>query len=260
MCLIFVAYSCTSSHRFVIAANRDEYRSRSTAPLGYIDVEQTILGGQDLQAGGMWLGVTKSGKIAAITNFRDGVTVQSGQPSRGDIVYDYLRCNDSSISAMEALSKKAYSYAGFNVLFGDSSELVYYSNRENKVRVLKPGFYGLSNHLLDTPWPKVTRGKELVKDQMCREDGVDAERITELLRDNDVPADELLPETGIGLAFERFLSPIFINRKDYGTRSSAVVEVGHKGDVIFTETSYIHGTKFSKNSSQYNRLQLKFDK
>ncbi|BHH82648.1 NRDE family protein [Desulforhopalus sp. 52FAK] len=257
MCLVFVAYNCTSSHRFVIAANRDEYRSRSTAPLGYIDTEQTILGGRDLQAGGMWLGVTKSGKIAAITNFRDGVIAQPEQPSRGDIVYDYLRGNDSAIYAMEGLSKKSHKYGGFNVLFGDDSELVYFSNRQNEVRILKPGFYGLCNHLLDTPWPKVTRGKELLKDEMCREGGVDAGRITHVLTDDEVPADNLLPETGIGLTFERFLSPIFIDGPDYGTRSSAVVEVGHKGDVFFTEISYIHGPDSSSVSSQ---LEMGFGK
>jgi len=256
MCLIFVAYNCTPSHRFVIAANRDEYRARPTAPLGYRNIEQTVLGGQDLEAGGMWLGVTKSGKFAAITNYRDGRSAAPGMPSRGDIVSDYLRCNDSAISSMETLAKKGHSYAGFNILFGDEKQLVYYSNRQEEITTLKSGFYGLSNHLLDTPWPKVTRGKELLRNEMCSARGVDVGRVTELLQDRVEPPDPQLPETGVGLILERFLSPIFINGVDYGTRSSAVIEVGHKGDVFFTETSYIYGPDSGSNSSE---IQMRFD-
>lgn len=256
MCLIFVAYNCTASNRFVIAANRDEYRSRPTAHLGYRNVEKTILGGQDLKAGGMWLGVTKSGKVAAITNYRDGRAIESGLPSRGDIVSDYLSSNDSAKSVMEGLAQKGRNYAGFNVLFGDEKHLVYYSNRQDEIKILKPGLYGLSNHLLDTPWPKVTRGKELLRDEMCSSGELDAGRITELLKDRVEPPDIQLPETGVGLTFERFLSPIFINGVDYGTRSSAVIEVGHKGDVIFTETSYIYGPDSGSNSSE---IQMGFD-
>ena len=240
MCLLFIAYNCTPRHRFVIAANRDEFHNRPTAPLGYRDAEKTILGGKDLQAGGMWLGVSRSGKFAALTNYRDGNPGETDQPSRGEIVYDYLRCQDSALNAMEDLAKKGKNYAGFNVLFGESTNLVYYSNKQGKVKILKPGFYGLSNHLLDTPWPKLTRGKELLMAQMCSDKSIDSAAITKLLHDENVPADDLLPDTGVGLALEKFLSPLFIDGEEYGTRSSAVVEIAQLGDVIFTETSYIH--------------------
>ncbi len=241
MCLIFISYNCVPGHRFVVAANRDEFRARPTEPLGYRDSQQTILGGKDLQAGGMWLGVSKDGKIAAVTNYRDGIVPPAVQPSRGEIVYDYLSSSQSAISAMDELAKRAGQYAGFNVIFGDPSHLVYFSNRQNAVRELKPGFYGLSNHLLDSPWPKVERGKQLLKDHMCTRGPIDAGKIAALLKDADVPPDDLLPDTGVGLSLERFLGSIFIDGKDYGTLSSAVVTVEKNGDVIFSETSYIHG-------------------
>lgn len=253
MCLIFISYNCSPRHRFVVAANRDEFRSRPTEPLGYLNPQKTIVGGRDIQAGGMWLGVSKSGKIAAVTNFRDGIVSREGQPSRGAIVYDFLSSNRSAVSAVDDLAQIAHKYAGFNVLFGDQEQLVYFSNRQNLKQVLKPGFYGLSNHLLDSPWPKVERGKRLLKHHMCMSEHIDTDIITTLLRDNVVPQDELLPDTGVGLQLERFLGSIFIDGKDYGTLSSAVVEVGKNGDVIFSETSYIHGA-----GGHANCLQLRF--
>ena len=241
MCLIFISYNKSLHHRYVIAANRDEFRSRATAPLDYLDATKNILGGRDLQAGGMWLGVCKGGKFGAITNFREGRRPAADLPSRGEIVSQYLQGNESAIHAIERLAKDSSKYAGFNVLFGDDSQLVYFSNKQDKIQILKPGFYGLSNHLLDTSWPKVTKGKELLRHHVCDCEHIDAGKITTLLHDTTVPEDKLLPDTGIGLEWERFLSPVFIDGEEYGTRSTAVVELGSQGDVIFTETSYIHG-------------------
>ena len=258
MCLIFVSYNRTVQHRYVIAANRDEFRARPTAPLDYLGIEKNILGGQDLQAGGMWLGVCRTGKFAAITNYRDGVGIIAGLPSRGEIVSNYLRSNDSAVQAIELLAAKSQEYAGFNVLFGDNSHLVYYSNRQNEMQILQPGFYGLSNHLLDSPWPKVVRGKTLLRPYMCDCERVDAAAITELLQDTNLPLDALLPDTGVGPEWERFLATIFIDGVEYGTRSTAVIEIGHQGDVIFTETSYIHGADGKKNSSQ-KRMTLSLE-
>lgn len=241
MCLIFISYNKSLRHRYVIAANRDEFRSRATAPLDYLGAENNILGGQDLQAGGMWLGVCRGGKFGAITNFREGKGSVADLPSRGEIVSQYLHCDESAIHAIERLAEDSKKFAGFNVLFGDDSHLVYFSNKENKIQILKPGFYGLSNHLLDTSWPKVTKGKQLLRRHMCDCENIDVAKITTLLHDTAVPDDTLLPDTGIGLEWERFLGSIFIDGDEYGTRSTAVVEIGCQGDVIFTETSYTHG-------------------
>ena len=256
MCLIFVCYNRNLRNRYVIAANRDEFRIRSSAPLGYLDDAKTIMGGQDLQAGGMWLGVCRSGKFGAITNYRDGIGGTADLPSRGEIVSQYLRCNDSAIQAIERLAKISQRYAGFNVLFGDDSHLVYYSNKQNEIQILESGLYGLSNHFLGTPWPKVEKGKELLRPQMCDCDKIDTTAITKLLQDTTVPDDALLPDTGIGLDWERFLGSIFIDGAEYGTRSTAVVEIGYQGDVIFTETSYVHGMGVKKSIS---RKRMSFD-
>lgn len=258
MCLIFVSYNSNAYCRYVIAANRDEFRCRATAPLGYIDGEKTILGGKDLQAGGMWLGASRGGKFGAITNYRDGSGAGKGLPSRGEIVSEYLHCTDSALSAIERLAKNAQRYAGFNVLFGDDSHLVYYSNMQKEVRILEPGFYGLSNHLLDTPWPKVVKGKGLLQVHMCGQGKINAAEITKLLGDTSSPVDAMLPATGVSIELERFLGTIFIDGADYGTRSTAVIEIGYLGDVIFTETSYIHGVEM-KNTSQ-KRMEIVVDR
>lgn len=258
MCLIFVSHNRNLHHRYVIAANRDEFRARPTAPLDYLDEARTILGGRDLQAGGMWLGVCRGGKFGAITNYRDGTGTAADRPSRGEIVSHYLHCDESALHAVEALAKTSQRYAGFNVLFGDDSHLVYYSNKQNEIQILQPGFYGLSNHLLDSPWPKVVRGKKLLRPYMCDSKRVDAAVITEVLQDTSIPPDAHLPDTGVGLEWERFLAAIFIDGTEYGTRSTVVIEIGHQGDVVFTETSYIHGADGKKNSSQ-KRMDLSPD-
>lgn len=258
MCLIFLSYNKSLRHRYVIAANRDEFRCRDTAPLDYLDEAKNILGGQDLQAGGMWLGVSRDGKFGAITNFRDGKGSTAGLPSRGEIVSQYLRCNESAIHAIERLAEDAGKYAGFNVFFGDDRHLVYFSNKQNKIQILEPGFYGLSNHFLDTSWPKVTKGKELLRPYMCDSENIDVVAITTLLQDTTVPGDRLLPETGIGLEWERFLSSIFIDGDEYGTRSTAVVEIGGEGNVSFTETSYTHGVG-KKNIVSQKRMSFDVD-
>jgi len=256
MCLIFISYNKRLRHRYVIAANRDEFRRRETASLDYLGETKNILGGQDLQAGGMWLGVCRGGKFGAITNFRDGKGSAANLPSRGEIVSQYLQCNESAIDAIKRLAEGSEKYAGFNVLFGDDHHLVYFSNKQNEIQILQPGFYGLSNHFLDTSWPKVEKGKELLRPYMCDCENIDVAAITTLLQDATVPDDTLLPETGIGLEWERFLGSIFIDGDEYGTRSTAVVEIGCEGDVIFTETSYIHGVEIKQIASQ---TRMSFD-
>ena len=250
MCLIFIAYNKSLGHRYVIAANRDEFRRRKTAPLDYLGETNNIVGGQDLQAGGMWLGVCRGGKFGAITNYREGTGSTANLPSRGEIVSQYLHSNESAKGAIERLAEDSEKYAGFNVVFGDDRHLIYFSNKQNEIQILQPGFYGLSNRFLDSPWPKVEKGKDLLRPYMCDCEDIDAAAITALLQDTTVPDDTLLPDTGIGLELERFLGSIFIDGNEYGTRSTAVVEIGYQGDVIFTETSYIHDLGVKKNISQ----------
>lgn len=140
---------------------------------------------------------------------------------------------------MQSLATRASRYNGFNLILGDAEELLYYSNKDGGVRLLPPGFYGLSNHLLDSPWPKVARGKELLRPHMVETDKIDSMHLLNLLEDNLHPPDERLPDTGVGLEWERLLSPIFINSPAYGTRSSAIITVTDAGVIAFTEKNLL---------------------
>lgn len=235
MCLLFFSYRMTPGYRLVVAANRDEFLARPTAPLAFVDPEKTLLAGLDLQGGGTWLGITAGLKFAAITNFRDPAANRADAPSRGEILMEYLRGDTGAGRYMNDLAARASRYNGFNLILGDAADLYYFSNKKGLPRKLSPGFYGLSNHLLDTGWPKVVRGKELLRPHMAETSEIDPLRLFEFLRDSACPPDDMLPDTGVGLDWERLLSPIFIDSPTYGTRSSAVITVTDGGVVTFTE-------------------------
>jgi uncharacterized protein with NRDE domain len=235
MCLLFFSYRTTPGYRLVVAANRDEFLARPTAPLGFLDQGRTILAGRDLQGGGTWLGITAGLRFAAITNYRDPAANRPDAPSRGQILLDYLNSEMAVGQYMQTLASKASMYNGFNLILGDARELYYYSNKSEATRLLSPGFYGLSNHLLDTPWPKVVRGKELLRPHMVETDRVEPQVLLNLLSDRHRPPDEKLPETGVGLEWERILGTICIDSANYGTRSTAVITVTEDGVVEFTE-------------------------
>ncbi len=255
MCLLFLSYKTTPGYKLVVAANRDEFLQRPTAPLDFIDQEKSILAGLDLQGGGTWLGVNRVGKIAALTNYREGGRQLENAPSRGEILRSYLDSKISAVDFLDELSGKASLFNGFNLILGESDDLFYYTNRKNSYARLEPGFYGLSNHLLDTPWPKVVRGKELLKAVMVDTDLVETEKIFARLRDRHRPQDGLLPDTGIGQEWERLLSTIFIDSPGYGTRSSAVITVGDDGQAAFAETTHHHG---EDRGTEVVRFFLKF--
>jgi uncharacterized protein with NRDE domain len=235
MCLLFISYQTTPGYQLVVAANRDEFLSRPTAPLGFLDKERTILAGLDLQGGGTWLGITAQMKFAAITNFRDPAANRENVPSRGEILLKYLTGTMTAEQYIYQLAERGGQYNGFNLILGDSKNLYYYSNKLDKPQQLAPGFYGLSNQLLDVPWPKVVRGKELLRPFMVEIDQVDPLQLLSILEDGQQPPDDLLPDTGIGLEWERLLSTIFIDGAAYGTRSSAVITVAGNGNIEFVE-------------------------
>lgn len=235
MCLLFFSYRTTPGYRLVVAANRDEFLSRPTAPLDFIDERKTILAGRDLQGGGTWLGITAQLKFAAITNYRDPAANREDAPSRGRLVMDYLTGGQDAASSIRSIAAMGNNYNGFNLVLGDRQSLYYYSNRSAGPQKLAPGFYGLSNSLLDVPWPKVVRGKELLRPWMVEGEQVETARILELLEDKHRPADELLPDTGVSPFWERLLGTICIDSAEYGTRSSAVLTVSDTGTVEFVE-------------------------
>ena len=225
MCVIFFAYQQNAEYPLVLLANRDEFYARPTAAAQFWDDAPEIFAGRDLVHGGTWLGVTKQGRFAAVTNYRDPLSSR-GTISRGNLVGDFLKGADSVDNYLRKIQARAGDFSGFNLLVGEINPknhfLGYYSNRENEIKILAPGVYGLSNHLLDTPWRKVEKGKsELLK--LLRNYSGEKEKFFEILADRSLAEDEELPETGIGCEREMLLSAIFIETPVYGTRSSSLV-------------------------------------
>lgn len=233
MCLILFSYMKHPGYRLVLAANRDEFYERPSRPAGFWEEDENILGGKDLQAGGTWLGITKTGRFAAITNYREPEKFKPGAPSRGMLISDYLQGTSAPGDYLREVAVKSALYNGFNMIAGDPDSLCYFSNRNGGVRQIAPGIYGLSNHLLDTPWPKVVLGKRLLGSVL---DGdIVPEKIFQVLRDGRQPADGELPRTGVTLEWERILSSIFITSPIYGTRSSTLITIDCEGNVDFIE-------------------------
>ena len=238
MCLILIAADSHRDYSLVIAANRDEFYDRPTAAAEFWADHPWILGGRDLKAGGTWLGIDRRGRFAAVTNYRQGEREPAAPRSRGLLVSDYLAVDLHPRTHLERVERDAALYNGFNLMAGDARELRYFSNREGRPRALGSGVYGLSNHLLDTPWPKVTSGKSALSDLLLGTESELVPKLFALLADPRQAADESLPSTGIGLDWERLLSSAFIATREYGTRSSTVVLVGRDGRVLFIERSF----------------------
>lgn len=240
MCLIAFAIDHHPRYRLVLVANRDEYRDRGTEPAGFWEDAPHLLAGRDLQAGGTWLGVTRGGKLAAITNYRDMRQQVSNPPSRGSLVAGYLRDEDMSPADLEAqLIGSGARYDGFNLIYGTCSELRYFTNRGGSSGPIHPGVHALSNHLLDTTWPKVTVARTRLE-AILQQDQPETEELFTALADQTPFAAGLLPDTGIGPERERFLSPLFISGDSYCTRSTTVVQVSREGEVVFQERTHDH--------------------
>jgi uncharacterized protein with NRDE domain len=246
MCLILLSYDMHPVYRIVLAANRDEYYNRPTAPLAFHDDSPEILGGRDLKHHGMWLGITRNGRIAAITNYRDPELNILNAPSRGFLVRDFLAGDSSPKAYLEHVQSDKDRYNGYNLLVGDRSALFYYSNRGNRIQKITSGMYGLSNRFLDTPWPKITKGKAGLENLLNGKGKLYTEDIFKLLEDGSYPPDRVLPDTGVGLEWERILSPLFITSEFYGTRSSSIIFVERGGEVTFMERTFIPDGVVSK--------------
>ena len=238
MCLILLSYDIHPVYRVVLAANRDEYYDRPTEPLAFWDDISDILASRDLKRSGVWLGVTRTGRIAAITNYREPFLRLENAPSRGLLVSDFLSGTESPKHYLDNIKTTGHRYNGFNLLLGDRSGLFYYSNKGNNIQKLQPGFYGLSNHLLDTPWPKIEKGKAALEALLEGGDKIDLEDVFHVLADRSYPPDDQLPNTGVDRDWERVLSPLFITSPSYGTRSSSVVVMERTGRVIFAERTF----------------------
>ncbi len=245
MCLLVLAWR-TAGVSLAVAANRDEFFARAAAPAGWWADAPDVLAGRDLKAGGTWLGVTRGGRFAALTNCRDLTAPrQRNVPSRGDLVRDFLgkKEKESLSDYVARVRSSAGSFEGFNLLLSDGTELISFSNVEDRAVTLPPGIYGLSNHLLETPWPKVTAARARLESALAAApDAADLERrLLALLGDRAVARDADLPRTGLSLEWERALSAAFVVLPDYGTRASTVLVIADDGSVRFTERSFGEG-------------------
>jgi uncharacterized protein with NRDE domain len=235
MCLILVAWQAHADYPLVLAANRDEFHARASAPVAWWR-EPNILAGRDLAAGGTWLGVARDGRFAALTNYRDPGMAQRDAPSRGELVPATLASMLPAQLRLQQLRRTGGNYNGFNLIFSDGERLAVFESLAGDGRLLSPGVYGLSNHLLDTPWPKVRNAKCALGAAMTRLP--DQQPLLELLRDERRADDAQLPRTGVSLDWERLLSSAFIRAPGYGTRSSSILLIDRHGGVRFNEWSW----------------------
>jgi uncharacterized protein with NRDE domain len=248
MCLLLFSYQTTNMFPVVLLANRDEFHSRPTAPMHVWDDHPDILGGRDLKQGGTWFAVHKSGRFAALTNYRNPAMDKTDAPSRGQIIIDFLLSKEPAEPYLKSHKSDLARFNGFNLVCGDRDQLFWYSSKNNTHKKIPPGIHGLSNQDLNTPWPKVKTGKAALE-RALRSDG-SIERFFTILSDTTLPKDQELPDTGVGLEWERLLSPIFIQNPVYGTRSSLVMQIDHNGTIHVTERTHPQTDTTSHHTDQ----------
>ncbi len=237
MCLITFAWDYDPVYQLILVANRDEFYARPTENAHFWPEHPNLLAGKDLSAGGTWLGLNRQGQFAALTNYRDPAQFARAALSRGELPLHYLTGGSSPQSYLAQIQPRAEQYNGFNLLVGNSNDLFYYSNYENKSRKLASGLYGLSNHLLDTPWHKVSTAKARLKAAIAANE-LTPDGLAMLLHDSNLPPDPLVQQTGLPLEQERVLAPLFIASPNYGTCCTTVVLISRRGEVFFQEKIY----------------------
>ncbi|WDP87218.1 MAG: NRDE family protein [Desulfobacter sp.] len=237
MCLILFGIEISKDFPFILAANRDEFYNRPTLAMDFWPDNPEILAGKDLEGQGTWFGISTRGRFAALTNYRDLSQIKPQAPSRGEIIPSLLESSESIPSYLTELDKKADLYSGFNLLAGEGNTIFWYSNQQRCVTQVPKGVHGLSNHFLNTPWPKITRGKKGFK-TIAQKRPLDHSALFELLSDRTRPRDNQLPDTGVGLEWEQRLSPLFISSPGYGTRSSTLMKISRTGKIWVTERTH----------------------
>ena len=236
MCLILIALQSHPDYPLVVAANRDEYFDRPTRPAGFWPEAPQMLAGQDRTAGGSWLGVTRRGRFAALTNVRDGRRPElPDATSRGHLVTNFLNGQDAPRDYLQQLNGATYN--GFNLICGDTEQLMYSSNRQAGIAPIGAGIHGVSNGALNTPWPKLVTGKQALQELLKSTPSLSPDDLLPLLNHRQRAPDHQLPDTGVDLDWERTLSSRFIEGPNYhyGTRSTTVLLVRQDGQIRFTE-------------------------
>ncbi|QDI92392.1 NRDE family protein [Salicibibacter halophilus] len=251
MCLINFQWKAHKHYPLIIAANRDEFYERPTAPAHFWEDEPELLAGRDLVQKGTWLGITKQGKFAALTNFRDPQQIDPGKASRGEIVKQFLTEDWSPKEFVESLREHRESYTGYNVIAGTLDEMYHYNNVHNELNKVNPGAHGLSNDSLNTPWPKVIKGKQTLNVYATQASEIKTEPLFQMLSDTEQAPVEELPATGIDPDFERQLSPLFIHTENYGTRASTVLLIDNQKNVTFVERRFNEGVFTGEQSFSF---------
>jgi uncharacterized protein with NRDE domain len=246
MCLIVFGWNVHPRYALVLAANRDEFFDRPTLPLDYWEDYPDVLGGRDIEKGGTWLATNVDGRWAAVTNFRDGNPAAPSSLSRGHLVSNYVASRASASTYANMVSEPLPRYPGCNLLIGDAQSLVYVSNRDApgpgvRSQHLGPGVYGLSNHLLNTPWPKLQHTRHALQELLDGGQSDIADDLFAVLGNRNAAHDDELPDTGVSLERERMLSAPFIVSQDYGTRACTVLLVEHDGTLVMQERAFGSG-------------------
>ena len=240
MCLMIFAHQVSPHYPLVVAANRDEYHARPTAASDFWPDQPHLLAGRDLLQGGTWMGITRTGRFAAVTNYRDPARTAAAPRSRGELPLGFLLGSQAPQVFLDDVAGRAQDYAGFNLLVGDRHGLWYASNRGREpLRQLAPGLYGLSNGALGDQWPKTGTGTAALRAELLR--GPTPQGLLQLLGDHTIAADDALPDTGVGIEMERMLSPRFIASADYGTRASTALLIDRRGRAVLWEQNFAAG-------------------
>ncbi|GMQ81076.1 MAG: NRDE family protein [Rhodothermia bacterium] len=253
MCLILLGHQTSDAYPFVLVANRDEFMNRPTRYAYRWKDKPGIYGGRDLKSGGTWLALSNDGRLAAVTNYRDSASLKEDAPSRGALVTNFLESAVTPSEYLHTVRQTADSYNGFNLIVWEKGRLGYFSNRNDQGPMLiDPGIHGLSNSHINSPWPKVSRGKALLERLLSNGES-DPASFLKMIYDSNQASDDHLPDTGVGLERERVLSSMFIRTEGYGTRSSTVVLVRHDGELIFVERNF-DGSGKATNTSTFRTV------
>jgi uncharacterized protein with NRDE domain len=240
MCLILFAWRVDPRYPLIVAGNRDEFFKRPTTVADFWIEAPEVLAGRDLEADGTWMGVTRRGRFSALTNYRDPKQMHTNRPSRGKLVADFLTGSQSPEAYLQQNESYGQCCNGYNLLVGDRTSLWWSSNVSQERHALQPGIYGVSNHLLDSPWPKVGAGRTALETAITKLP--DTSGVFDLLTDTTIHADDALPDTGVGLEWERMLSAAFIRipptSPSYGTRSSTVLLIDAEGMTTYDEITW----------------------
>ena len=253
MCLITFAYKVHPRYDLILAGNRDEFYARPTRKAQFWTEEgqPEILAGKDLTGEGTWLGVHKDGRWGALTNYRDMEAVKEDPPTRGELVMNYLKSDQTALQYLNSIKPDAQKYNGFNLLLGDAEGLYHMLNEEGTINPVEPGIHGLSNASLDTPWMKLTKAKKELGEIISDKD-LNKEVLFDLLLDEQKAPEQELPSTGLEPEMEKAVSSIFIKTENYGSRCSTLLLIDKAGNIDFTERRFIPGTTNIKGEQHFN--------